>query len=89
MRVARRLAELSEERVQELADYFDRTDTSELPWDEATDIAIERPELEQISLGLPKDDLASLKRRASRLGVSHATLVCTIVREYLNSPLTR
>ena len=36
-----------------LAAHFDATDASDLPWEEATDAVIERPELEQISLRLP------------------------------------
>ena len=49
--------------LDEMAEYFDQTDAGDLPWDEATDMAIQRPELEQISLRLPKEDLTALKRR--------------------------
>lgn len=81
---AREVAEVSEARIQELADYFDSIDTADLPWEEATDVVIERPELEQISLRLPKDDLAALKRGAARAGVGYTTLIRLIVRQYLN-----
>lgn len=86
---------LTEERVpagsdiHELAEYFDRTDAGGLEWREATDIKVERPELEQVSIRLPKEDLAELKRRAARAGVGYTTLVRMILREYLRSPLTR
>ena len=76
----------SEARLQELADYFDRTDSGELPWDEAPDAVIERPELEQISLRLPKDDLAALKRQSAHAGVGYTTLIRMIVRQHLRRP---
>ena len=73
--------------LDELAAHFDATDASDLPWEEAADVVIERPELEQISLRLPKDDLAELKRRAARSGVGSTTLIRMILRHYLRSPL--
>ena len=75
--------------LEALADYFDGTDVGELPWEEATDAAIARPELEQVSLRLPREDVAALKRRAQKAGVGYTTLIRMIVRQYLQSPLTR
>lgn len=85
----RRRKELSEKSVEELADYFDRTDTSELPLEEATEVEIERPELEQISIRLPKEDIAELKRRAHNAGIGYTTLLRMIVREHLRGPSWR
>ena len=84
-----RAAESATTDLDKLADYFDRTDAGELPWDEGSEVMIERPELEQISLRLPKEDLSSLKRRAARLGVGYTTLVRMILHQYLRSPLSR
>ena len=75
--------------LDELAAYFDGTDAGVLPWDEASAVPIERPELEQISLRLPKDDLAALKRRATTVGIGYTTLIRMILRRYLHDPLTR
>lgn len=86
---ARKVAEESETRLQDLAEYFDRTDAGDLPWDEASDAVIERPELDQVSLRLPKDDLAALRRRAARAGVGYTTLIRMIVRQYLRQPVER
>ncbi len=80
---------LEEGTLEELADYYDRTDTGELPWEEAEDAIIERPELEQISIRLPKEDIAELKRRASKAGIGYTTLLRMILREHLHSPLRR
>ena len=55
--------------LQRLAEQFDATDAGELAWEEATDVEIGRTELEQISIRLPREDLAELKRRAQRTGV--------------------
>jgi hypothetical protein len=34
--------EISQERIEELADYFDNTDLGEVPSEEVTDVEIER-----------------------------------------------
>ncbi len=81
---------LEQSRVEELARYFDRTDVSDPDtWEEADDAIVERPELDQISLRLPKEDLAEIKRRANRAGVGYTTLIRVILREHLRNPLTR
>ena len=73
--------------IEELAAYFDRTDTSDpATWEEATDVVIARPELDQISLRLPRADVAELKRRAAEAGVGYTTLLRMIVREHLHRP---
>ena len=56
MTESRKVDEGVEAHLPDLAEYFDRTDAGELPWEEAVDVVIERRELEQISLRLPKDD---------------------------------
>jgi len=89
MNAKARAAESALTDLDKLAEYFDRTDAGELPWDEESEVVIERPELEQISLRLPKEDLLNLKRRASRLGVGHTTLIRMLLHQYLRSPLTR
>jgi len=74
--------------VDEIADFYDRTDTGDLHWEEADDVVIEKPELEQISIRLPKEDLDALRRRAARNGVGYTTLIRMIVRAHLQNPLT-
>ena len=86
---ARKIVEPTPARLQQLAEYFDRTDAGRLPLDEASDVVIERPELEQVSLRLPKDDLAALRRRAAAAGVGSTTLIRMIVRQYLRQPVGR
>ena len=91
----RRVERLAEEErrivesgsVEEIADFYDRTDTSELHWEEADDVVV-GPELEQISIRLPKEDLDALRRRAAKSGVGYTTLIRMIVRAHLNNPLT-
>ncbi len=76
-------AGITRERLQALAEHFDLTDAAELPWEEATDVEIRRPELEQISLRLPKDDLAQLKVEAARASIGYTTLIRMVIRRYL------
>lgn len=73
--------------VQEIAEFFDRTDTGELDLESANDVVV-GPELEQISIRLPKEDLDALRRRAVKSGVGYTTLIRMIVRAHLNNPLT-
>jgi hypothetical protein len=79
----------TQERIEELADYYDRTDTADLPWEEAEDVIIERPELEQISIRLPKEDLERIRRRAAKAGIGYTTLIRMILRAHIDDPLTR
>lgn len=87
MRDAPDAGEMGRSDLNAMAEYFDQTDAGDLPWDEATDMVIQRPELEQISLRLPKEDLAALKRRAAAAGVGYTTLIRMILRQHLRSPL--
>ncbi|MBI2953963.1 MAG: hypothetical protein HYY30_06585 [Chloroflexi bacterium] len=84
-----RAVKITPDELEEMAEYFDRTDAASLPWDEAIDVTIERPELEQVSLRLPKRDLAELKKRAARAGIGYTTLIRMILRQYLRSQATR
>lgn len=56
--------------------------------DEVDEVVIERPELEQISIRLPKENLDALRRRAAKSGVGYTTLIHMIVRAHLDNPLT-
>jgi predicted DNA binding CopG/RHH family protein len=82
-------SEVSQERIEELADYFDNTDLGEVPSEEVTDVEIERWELEQVSLRLPAQDVKELTRRAAKLGVGYTTLIRMILRDHLRSSLKR
>lgn len=75
--------------IEEMADFYDRADTGDLPWDETDDTVIERLELEQISIRLPREDLVAIRQRAARAGVGYTTLIRMILREHLHKTLTR
>ncbi|HVC34118.1 MAG TPA: CopG family antitoxin [Chloroflexota bacterium] len=89
MRGTRRAGNASEAAVEETAEYFDRTDAGELPWEEATEVTIERPDLEQVSIRLPKQDLEALRRRAARVGVGYTTLIRMILHQHVQDPFGR
>jgi predicted DNA binding CopG/RHH family protein len=76
--------------IEEIAEFYDETDTGEFDWDEdepENRAVAFRPELEQISVRLPKEDVEALKRRAKRSGVGYTTILRMIVHEHVNSPL--
>jgi predicted DNA binding CopG/RHH family protein len=89
MRAPPEVAEPQDIDLAALAEHFDGTDAGDLAWEEATDVVIARPELEQISLRLPREDLAELKRRAAGVGVGYTTLIRMILRQHLRNPLAR
>ena len=80
---AERLSQMS---VEELADYFDSHSTAEMPLEPAEEEEVERPELEQVSLRLPAQDLAELRRQAAEKGIGYTTLIRMILREHLREP---
>lgn len=88
MRVTQPTATASEVDVQKLAERLD-ADAGDLLWEEPTEVEIARPELEQISLRLPKNDLAVLRARAARAGIGYTTLIRMVLRDYLRSAVAR
>lgn len=66
--------------IEKLADFFDRTDTQELEWEDA-DVEFKRPELVHISVRLPKEDVLALKRAARNRGVGYTTYLRIVLRE--------
>lgn len=60
------------EDIDKLADFFDRTDTQELEWEDA-DVEFKKPELVHVSVRLPKEDVAAIKRAARKKGLGYTT----------------
>lgn len=74
-------------RIEELADHFDRTSVGDpAEFEEVEDVVIERsPELAQISVRIPPEDLAALRQQADHSGIGYTTLIRMIIRDHLNS----
>ena len=72
-----------------MAERFDSTDAGDLPWEEETDVEIKRPELEQISVRLAKEDVTELKAQAARAGIGYTTLVRMVLRHHLREAKAR
>ncbi len=74
-------------RIEELAEHFDQTDVGDPEeFEEVEDVVIERrPELAQISMRIPPQDLAALRQQADRAGIGYTTLIRMIIRDHLNS----
>lgn len=81
--LAERLSRMS---VEELADYFDSNFTAEMPLESTEEVEVEKDELEQVSLRLPAQDLAELRRQAAEKGIGYTTLIRMILREHLRAP---
>jgi predicted DNA binding CopG/RHH family protein len=78
--------------VEQIADFYDRTDTGDLPREDAgeeDEAVIEgADEMEQVSIRLPREDLERIKRRAKAAGVGHTIMIRMIVHAHLENPLT-
>lgn len=87
---ARRGRRITQERIEELAEYYDRTDTADLEGEDVTDqgIIMGPEDMEQVSIRLPKEDLDLIKRRAKAAGVGYTTMIRMIVHAHLKNPLT-
>jgi len=77
----------SQARIEELAEHFDQTEVGDpAEFEEVEDVVIERsPELVQISLRIPPEDLAALRQQADHAGIGYTTLMRMIIRDHLNS----
>jgi len=65
--------------LDEMAEFFDRTDTDELEWEDAG-VRFERPEMVHISVRIPKDDLVAIKKAARELGLGYTAFIRMILR---------
>lgn len=68
------------EFIEETADFFDSIDTQELEWEDA-DVQFKRPEMAHISVRIPKEDLAVIKKKARKLGVGYTTYIRMVLRK--------
>ena len=68
----------------ELADYFDRTDTQELEWED-TELKFERPEMIHVSVRIPKEDLLAIKKTAKNLGIGHTALIRMVLHRAVSN----
>jgi len=68
--------------LQVLADFFDRTELTELDGLEEMEQKPTR-HLVTVTVRLPQEDVEELKRRATRLGLGYTSLIRTAVRRYV------
>ncbi|MGB9887760.1 MAG: CopG family antitoxin [Moorellales bacterium] len=68
------------EDIEALAAFFDRIDTQDLDWEDV-DAGFQKPELVHVTLRLPREDVAAIKRAASRLGVGYTTYIRMVLRK--------
>ncbi|QGP93771.1 CopG antitoxin of type II toxin-antitoxin system [Neomoorella glycerini] len=66
--------------IDKLADFFDRTDTQEQDWEDA-DVEFKKPELVHVSVRLPKEDVAAIKKAARKKGLGYTTYIRMALRE--------
>lgn len=69
--------------VEKTAKFFDRTDTQDLEWEDA-DVEFERPEMVHVSIRIPKEDLAAIKRAARKLDVGYTTYIRMVLRKAIS-----
>lgn len=68
------------EFVKETAEFFDNIDTQELEWEDAN-VGFEHPEMVHVSVRIPKEDLAAIKKAARKLGVGYTTYIRMVLKK--------
>lgn len=68
------------EFVKETAEFFDNIDTQELEWEDAN-VEFKRPEMVHVSVRIPKEDLAAIKKAARKTGVGYTTYIRMLLRK--------
>ncbi|NPV93314.1 MAG: hypothetical protein HPY50_21350 [Firmicutes bacterium] len=71
--------------IDDIANFFDHTDTQRLNWEESK-LRFERPEMANISVRVPKEDLLKIKKNAMALGIGYTALIRMIIHQYVKSP---
>ncbi len=78
-----------QERIEELAEFYDTVDTADMELEEVFDFPIGTVEdMAEVTFRLPHHDLELIKRQAERSGAHYTTLLRMIVQAHLNNPLT-
>lgn len=72
--------DLTKVSIDQLAEYFDHADTTELEWEKA-DVSFEHPEMTHISVRIPKEDLFEIKRKAHDLGLGYTAYVRMVLHQ--------
>lgn len=70
--------------VEDMANFFDHTDTQGLDWEDSK-LKFERPEMANISVRVPKEDLLKIKKNAMALGIGYTALIRMIIHQYAKS----
>lgn len=77
------------EWIEELAAFYDRTDTADLEGEEVLDPPFPTvDDMAEVVFRLPHGDLEILKRQAEGSGAHYSTLLRMIVQAHLRNPLT-
>jgi predicted DNA binding CopG/RHH family protein len=71
--------------VDDIANFFDHTDTQGLDWEDSG-LKFERPEMANISVRIPKEDLLKIKKNAVALGIGYTALIRMIIHQYAKTP---
>lgn len=69
--------------VDDLAEFFDKTDTEDLEWED-TDVSFARPEMVHISVRIPKADLLTIKKMARKNGLGHTAFVRMLLHKAIS-----
>ncbi|MHB1042472.1 MAG: CopG family antitoxin [Eubacteriales bacterium] len=69
--------------IDEMAEFFDSTDSRELNWEDSN-LRFERPKMKHVSIRIPEEDLKIIRHRASELGIGHTAMIRIILHRSVN-----
>jgi len=85
----RKQGQTHQEWIEELAEFFDTTDGTDIEGEEVFDFPLGTvDDMAEVVFRLPHADFDSIKRRAERSGVQYSTVLRMIVQAHLRNPLT-
>ncbi len=85
----RKPGQTHQEWIEELAAFYDQTDSMDLESEEVLDPPFQTvDDMAEVVFRLPHSDLEILKRQAERSGAHYTTLLRMIVQAHLRNPLT-
>ncbi|MTI83639.1 MAG: hypothetical protein FH756_06985 [Firmicutes bacterium] len=69
--------------IEDMANYFDHTDTEELEWEDSK-IKFKKPEMVHISVRIPQEDLVAIKKAAIKQGLGYTAFIRMMLHRMVN-----
>ncbi|MDA8336136.1 MAG: CopG family antitoxin [Peptococcaceae bacterium] len=66
--------------IEEMAEFFDHTDSEELAWEDA-DVKYVRPNMVHVSIRIPAEDLKAIRKKAVAMGIGYTAAIRMLLHQ--------